>query len=127
MQGELPPETDPEPVRRALHELAARLSIEAGMNCSPEVRLLTPDHPDTVIEYAHLDVGLTLAYHDVLGAVNARTQVERKLARVKAVRDANESQYLPKLHVANILATMLHSVEVVEWYGEGMRLVRRIS
>ncbi len=89
LQGELPPDTDPEPVRRALHDLGARFSFEVGINCSPEVRLLTPDDPDTVIEYAHLDVGLTLVYHDVLGTVDARTQVERRLARVKAVRDAN--------------------------------------
>jgi hypothetical protein len=126
LQGELLPGTDPEPVRRALQDLAARLSLEAGMHCSPDVQLLTPDDPDSVIEYAHLDVGLTLAYHDVLGTMDARTQVERMLSRVRAVRDANASQDLPRLHVANVSATMLHSVEVLEWYGEGMQFVRRI-
>jgi hypothetical protein len=126
LQAELPPETPPEPVRRELQVLAARLTEEANLCGAPEVRLLTPDDPDSVIEYAHLYVLLRLVYHDVLGHEDVRSQVAGKLAQIRAVRDGGHWPHLAKLSVSDIIATMLSMVKRMDWYGERLwRLTER--
>ncbi len=113
LAGELPPETAPEPVRMALYDLAARLCAELGVSCSPEVWLLTPDDPDSVIDHAHLAATLTVVHHDVLGRVPARSQAERMLARVRMIFASHGSSRLAHLKISSVTATLLHSLE--EW------------
>jgi hypothetical protein len=119
----LPPDTAPEPVERDLQELATALARSLGKYVSTEVELMTPDHPDHVIERAHLSVELHVLHYDAVGMLSVRQRVERERDRILAFVKERRSARLGRLELTLVRAAGLELRQQWDQWGEDEELV----
>jgi hypothetical protein len=120
----LPPETAPGPVRRDLEELATSVAHRFGAYCFADVELMTPDHPDHVIEQAHLDAELRVLHYDTVGVHPPRALAERERDRIRTFVEERKSPRLGPLDLALVRVAALElRHQWVQW-GQDEELVR---
>jgi hypothetical protein len=105
---DLPPDTDSGPVEHDLQQLAARVAVAfGGTFCRPEVQLLTPDDPDSVIERAHLCVKLDVLHFDVIGMRGVYERLMDQLSRTGAFVEEQKPARLRRLELTLVHADVL--------------------